>query len=47
MSKFIDFLQVDATVEEKLAQKHGVQGYPTVKWFVKGKASDYGGNRDV
>ena len=47
VGKFTDFLQVDATVEQKLAEKYGVEGYPTIKWFVKGKASDYGSNRDV
>eukprot|EP01126_Amoeba_proteus_P012640 TRINITY_DN1520_c0_g1_i2.p1 TRINITY_DN1520_c0_g1~~TRINITY_DN1520_c0_g1_i2.p1 ORF type:complete len:189 (+),score=30.84 TRINITY_DN1520_c0_g1_i2:69-635(+) len=38
---------VDCTVEEQLCQKHGVSGYPTVKYFVDGKANDYEGPRDL
>lgn len=42
-----DTPQVDATVESDLGQKFGVQGYPTLKWFVDGElASDYSGPRD-
>ncbi|WIA23964.1 hypothetical protein OEZ86_007219 [Tetradesmus obliquus] len=40
--------KVDATVESDLGQKFGVQGYPTLKWFVDGElVSDYGGPRDA
>lgn len=40
-------LQVDATQEADLAQKYGVNGYPTIKWFVDGEvAMDYSGSRD-
>lgn len=38
--------KVDATEEKKVAEKYGVSGYPTLKWFVKGKAIDYNGPRD-
>ena len=37
--------KVDATVEKNLAQKYGVRGYPTVKFFKKGVAIDYTGGR--
>ena len=37
--------KVDATVEKNLAQKYGVRGYPTVKFFKKGVAMDYTGGR--
>ena len=37
--------KVDATVEKKLAEKYGVRGYPTVKFFKKGIAIDYTGGR--
>jgi protein disulfide-isomerase A1 len=41
-------LQVDATQEADLAQKYGVNGYPTIKWFVDGEvAMDYSGARDA
>ena len=37
--------KVDATVEKKLAEKFGVRGYPTVKFFKKGVAMDYTAGR--
>jgi len=36
---------VDATEAKKLASRFSVQGFPTMKYFVNGKASDYGGGR--
>ena len=42
------FFQVDATQEGDVASKFGVQGYPTLKWFVDGEvATDYNGGRDA
>lgn len=43
----IPLVKVDATVETKLGSDHGVNGYPTLKWFVGGKANDYDGPRDA
>ena len=37
--------KIDATVEQDLAKKFGVQGYPTLLWFVNGQKSDYKGGR--
>ena len=37
--------KIDATVEQELAKKFGVQGYPTLLWFVNGQKSDYKGGR--
>ena len=37
--------KVDATVEKDLAQKYKVRGYPTVKFFKKGVATDYTAGR--
>ena len=37
--------KVDATAEKKLAEKYKVRGYPTVKFFKKGVASDYTAGR--
>lgn len=39
--------KVDATVETELAEKHGVRGYPTLKFYRKGSAIDYGGGRQA
>lgn len=38
-------VKVDATVEEKSAEKYGVQGYPTIKFFVSGKPQEFQGGR--
>lgn len=35
--------KVDATEESELAGEFGVRGYPTIKFFKNGEASDYGG----
>lgn len=37
--------EVDATVEQSVAAKYEVQGYPTLLWFVNGNKRDYGGPR--
>lgn len=37
---------MDATEHKKVAERYGVQGYPTIKWFVDGKDIEYNGGRD-
>jgi protein disulfide-isomerase A1 len=37
--------KVDATVEKKLAEKFDIQGFPTVKLFIKGEPMEYTGGR--
>lgn len=37
--------EVDCTVEQGICQEHGVSGYPTLKVFRNGVASDYSGGR--
>jgi protein disulfide-isomerase A1 len=40
--------KVDATVEKTLSKDFGIRGFPTMKYFVKGKLkSEYNGTRDA
>ena len=39
----IKLAKVDATVETKLAEKYEVQGFPTIKFWKKGKVVEYNG----
>lgn len=39
--------EVDCTVDTGLCSEHGVRGYPTIKYFVKGVAEDYVGGRGI
>ncbi|XP_066932342.1 protein disulfide-isomerase A4-like [Clytia hemisphaerica] len=42
----VPLAKVDCTVEKDVCNTHQVQGYPTLKWFKDGEASDYDGPRD-
>lgn len=35
--------KVDATIESELAEKFGIRGYPTLKFFKNGNPVDYTG----
>jgi len=40
------FGRVDSTVHEAVTTLHHIQGFPTVKYFFKGKPTEYYGERD-
>jgi len=42
----IPIAEVDATESPELAERFGVEGYPTLKFFVEGKPVDYQGERE-
>lgn len=41
----IKLASVDATIEQELAQRFQVRGYPTIKFFVDGASLEYNGGR--
>ena len=43
----VTIAKVDADAHKELGRKHGVQGFPTLKWFENGKVDDYKGGRDL
>lgn len=47
-SSSVVIADVDCTVEQDLCSKHGVRGYPTIKYFKDGATTgeDYSGGRD-
>lgn len=38
--------KVDATEQKELGDRFEIKGFPTLKWFVDGEATEYGGGRD-
>lgn len=42
----VPIAKVDATVENELAEKYGVKGFPSLKLFVDGEPVDYSGARE-
>jgi len=44
-SKVVVIGDVDCTVHEDLCGEHGVQGYPTIKYYLGGEPEDYDGGR--
>eukprot|EP00656_Telonema_subtile_P043661 TRINITY_DN499_c0_g1_i1.p1 TRINITY_DN499_c0_g1~~TRINITY_DN499_c0_g1_i1.p1 ORF type:complete len:136 (+),score=41.01 TRINITY_DN499_c0_g1_i1:188-595(+) len=44
-SSSVNIVDVDCTKEQDLCGKHGVQGYPTVKYWKDGEPQDYNSGR--
>jgi len=42
---YVPLAKVDATEQKKVAERFGVQGFPTLKFFNNGEAMDYTGGR--
>jgi len=43
--KEVGVAKVDGDANQELGRRFGVQGFPTIKWFVKGEHSDFEGGR--
>lgn len=43
----IKIAKLDATEHKTASGKHGIQGFPTLKFFVKGQPIDYQGAREL
>lgn len=41
----VPLAKCDATENKRSAEKYGVQGFPTLKFFNKGQAIDFSGGR--
>lgn len=41
----VPLAKVDATENKALAERFGIQGFPTLYWFVNGEKMEYGGGR--
>lgn len=41
----VKLAKLDATEHRNAAEKHQIKGFPTIKYFVGGKASEYNGGR--
>lgn len=37
--------EVDCTLNKESCNKHGIRGYPTLKYFIDGEAHQYSGSR--
>lgn len=44
-SSSVNIVDVDCTVHQDVCSKHGVQGYPTIKYWQDGEVKDYNQGR--
>eukprot|EP00658_Telonema_sp_P-2_P083483 TRINITY_DN9057_c0_g2_i1.p1 TRINITY_DN9057_c0_g2~~TRINITY_DN9057_c0_g2_i1.p1 ORF type:complete len:136 (+),score=54.85 TRINITY_DN9057_c0_g2_i1:239-646(+) len=44
-SSSVNIVDVDCTKEQDLCSKHGVQGYPTIKYWKDGEVNDFNSGR--
>jgi thioredoxin-like negative regulator of GroEL len=43
----IKIAKIDSTIHKKFSEKHGIEGFPTIKLFINGQPINYEGERTL